>query len=204
MDLEYAHAKLQSLEAETYFIRTLPTTLGRKTTFLRTSDPDDICMDKIRIHECQSMYPIHPLANLTLPQSQESHCQINYNGKEDKFFVSPLGAVYVDNQLYEPEKIFLQNANEETLTGLKERQIFLRHLSQIYFPCENCVMPHLFYFILPDKTKEGNKSKRGSIFTPTRISCTHHTTFTTPLTTNHRRYDQRCPKEDVIPAMVTG
>ena len=30
MNLEYAHAKLQSLEAETYFIRALPTVLGRR------------------------------------------------------------------------------------------------------------------------------------------------------------------------------
>jgi len=52
MNLEYAHARLQSLQAESFFIRALPTTLGRLTNRIQSNEKNDMNITKIRIHKC--------------------------------------------------------------------------------------------------------------------------------------------------------
>jgi len=83
--------------------------------------------------------------------------------------LTPLSTVYVNNQLFEPRKSEGESTSKYSIQ--KKNMINLSHLSQIYFPCESCITPHLYYFILPKKKPEGEEIKRGSIFTPTRISC---------------------------------
>jgi len=53
MNLEYAHAKLQSLEAEAFFIRCLPTSIGCETHKQQVNELD---FSKLHISSCHSMY----------------------------------------------------------------------------------------------------------------------------------------------------
>lgn len=143
--MEYAYAKLQGLNDESFYIQHLPTKLCRKAG--KDKEESKTGIESIAISDSHGIALCHSL--------------ISYDEKLSSFFLIPFGGVYVDNKFYTG----VENAGDviddffskppKDIERHEDFKIKLNNYSKIHFPTDDTETPLVFYLILP---KTGNTS----------------------------------------------
>ncbi|KRX05591.1 hypothetical protein PPERSA_12769 [Pseudocohnilembus persalinus] len=165
---EQAYAKLLGLGGEEVYIRSIPVVLGggnqeEKNIFI------DNFFEIQQVTKCKEMQVLFIIFMdyfliFYMQKSKNEHAMIYYNLQKEQFQILALNNL-ITNKVQMQN---VQNVNQlaQEIVNAKDLSVFEKYEeiaqtldqdSQIYFPCTQCELPHVFHFILPGKEMQQSK-----------------------------------------------